>query len=170
MQKVNETRTDNSKLFQKTLEYVLCTPKTERQVRTWLFKKRKRSGDDNCKRTDNITLEFLDVDGIISRLKELGYINDAEYARSFTETKQTKYGKKCIGQKLVQKGVDRNIVDTAVSEISDQTELVHALAQKYMRNKTADQKTLQKLYRFLLSKGFDHDMVSCTTGQFKGDN
>lgn len=157
MQKVNETRTDNSKLFQKTLEYVLCTPKTERQVRTWLFKKRKEG-------------EFLDIDGIISRLKELGYINDAEYARSFTETKQTKYGKKCIGQKLVQKGVDRNIVDIAVSAISDQTELVHALAQKYMRNKTADQKTLQKLYRFLLSKGFDHDMVSCTTGQFKGDN
>lgn len=170
MQKENETRTDNDKLFQKTLEYVLGTPKTERQVKTWLFKKRKKSCDDNCNRTDNVTREFLDIDGITSRLKELGYINDAEYARSFTEAKQTKYGKKCIGQKLAQKGVDRNIVDAAVAEIPNQTELVHTLAQKYMRNKTADQKTLQKLYRFLLSKGFDHDMVGHIAGQFKGDN
>lgn len=147
----------DDKLFQKALEYVLCTQKTERQVRTWLFKKRQEG-------------EFLPVDEIVARLKELGYINDERYAKNFTETKQIKYGKKSIRQRLVQKGVDRQLVDAAVSEIADQTELARTLAERYMHNKQSDQKTLQKLYRFLLSKGFDYDIVSHVTVVFKGDH
>ena len=146
---------DADKLFGKALEYILTTPKTERQVRQWLFKKRKEG-------------EFLDVDSIVGRLKELGYINDAEYARNYTESKQTKYGKRNIQQKLVVKGVARESIDIAVSEITDQSELCRNLAEKYMRNKIADQKTLQKLYRYLLSKGLDYDTISCTVNEFKG--
>jgi len=144
----------DDKLFQKALEYILTASKTERQVRQWLFKKRKEG-------------EFLDVDAIITRLKELGYINDAEYAKNFTETKQTRYGKKSIQQRLMQKGVDRESINIAVSEITDQTELATTLAEKYMRNKNADQKTMQKLYRFLLSKGFDYDTVNYVTNKYK---
>ena len=136
-------------LIQKAIEYVLRAPKTERQVRTWLFKKRKEG-------------EFLDVDGIINKLKELGYINDAEYAQRFAEVKQTKLGMRNIKCKLAVKGITREHIDTL--ETPDQTNLARSLAEKYMRN---DNKTLQKLYRYLLSKGFDYDTVSRVVGELK---
>jgi len=141
-------------VFQKAIEYVLRTPKTERQVRTWLFKKRKDG-------------EYLDIDAIITRLKDLGYINDLEYAVRFAETKQTKLGYRNIKNKLVVKGVAREHIDTL--EAPDQTDLAKTLAEKYMRNKNHDQKTFQKLWRFLLSKGFDYDTINHATEKLKGD-
>ena len=147
--------TNSEALFQKSLEYVLRTPKTERQVRTWLFKKRKEG-------------EFLDIDSIINRLKDLGYINDADYATRFAEAKQTKYGMRNIKAKLTVKGIAREHLDEL--ETPDQTDLARTLAEKYMRNKTADQTTMQKLYRFLLSKGLDYDTVNCVVGELNGRN
>jgi len=154
---------DTDILFQKTLEYILRAPKTERQVRAWLFKKRKEG-------------EFLDVDGIITKLKVLGYINDAEYATRFAEAKQNKLGMRNIKCKLAVKGVAREHIDELATP--DQTDLARSLAEKYMRKYSplerrggseadgvvCDQKTLQKLYRYLLSKGFDCDTVSYVTG------
>jgi len=142
-------------IFQKSLEYVLRAPKTERQVRTWLFGKRKEG-------------EYLDIDAIINRLKERGYINDAEYATRFAEAKQTKYGMRNIKAKLTVKGVAREHLDEL--ETPDQTDLARSLAQKYMRNKTFDQKTIQKLCRFLLSKGFNYDILPPILDEFKGDH
>jgi len=139
-------------LFQKCVEYVLRAPKTERQVRDWLFRKR-------------VDGEFLPVDEIIGRLKERGFINDAEYAVRFAEAKQTKYGMRAIKSKLAGKGVASEHLDSL--ETPDQTELARALAQKYMRSKPADRKTMQKLYRFLLSKGFNYDTISIIAGEFK---
>ena len=145
----------NEVIFQKAIEYVLRAPKTERQVRTWLFKKRKEG-------------EYLDIDAIINKLKDLGYINDAEYAARFAEAKQNKYGMRNIKQKLAIKGIAREHVDTL--ESPDQTELARTLAQKYMRNKELDQKVLQKLYRFLLSKGLSHDTIPPIINELKGGN
>jgi regulatory protein len=144
----------NEPLFQKSIEYVLRSPKTERQVRTWLFKKRKEG-------------EFLDIDAIITKLKDLGYINDLEYATRFAETKQTKLGHRNIKNKLAIKGIAREHIDTL--ETPDQTDLAKTLAEKYMRGKNRDQKTFQKLYRFLLSKGFDYDTINHVTQKLKGD-
>ena len=141
-------------LFQKSLEYVLRTPKTERQVRTWLFGKRKEG-------------EYLDIDAIINKLKELGYINDLEYATRYADAKANKYGMRNIKSKLTQKGVAREHLDEL--ETPDQTDLARTLAQKYMRSKNHDQKTFQKLYRFLLNKGFNYDIISYLVDEIKGD-
>jgi regulatory protein len=139
-------------LYQKAVEYILRAPKTERQVRDWLFRKRPEG-------------EFLPVDEIITRLKEHGYINDADYAVRFAESKQTKYGMRVIKSKLAVKGVAREHLDEI--ETPDQTDLARTLATKYMRNKTCDPKTMQKLFRFLLSKGFNYDIISRIAGEFK---
>lgn len=147
----NVQKDDN--LFQKTLEYVLRAPKTEQQVKQWLFKKRKEG-------------EFLPIDEIINRLKDLGYINDADYAVRFAEAKSTKYGMKTIKAKLMIKGISREYIDEL--ETPDQTDLAHALAEKYMRNKTPSLKTFEKLYRYLLSKGLNYDIIGAVMTGYKG--
>ena len=54
-------------------------------------------------------------------------------------------------------------------EVDDQKQRQTAveLSQKYMKNKTNDFKTLQKLQRFLVYRGFDYDVVSQIIGQYR---
>ena len=111
--------------------------------------------------------EYIPVDAIINKLKDLGYINDADYAVRFAEAKSTKYGMRNIKAKLTVKGVAREHIDELATP--DQTDLARSLAQKYMRNKDFDQKTFQKLYRFLLSKGLNYDIINHILDEFKGD-
>jgi len=127
---------DETKHFNKTLEYVLRSPKTEQQVKQYLYKKQ---------------LETQTINSIITRLKNLNYINDAEYAERYVQSKSTKYGSRVIKQKLQVKGIKCDQIDAG-----DQTELARSLAEKYMRS---GQKNKQQLYRYLLAKGFDYDIV-----------
>jgi len=137
---------DENKYFTKTLEYILKSPKTELQIKQYLYKNQ---------------LEPDAVNRIIAKLKTLNYINDAEYARNFTETKSGKLGSRAIAAKLHGKGIKREILEEFTSEIDpeSQLELALSLAGKYMRNKTHDAKNLAKLYRYLLGKGFENSIV-----------
>ena len=128
-----------SDMFQRTLEYVVKTPKTERQVKDYLFKKGVYSWD---------------AEKIIARLKELNYINDDQYARAFTDAKQSKYSTRVIQIKLRQRGIKSNAVDDAVRDVGDQTELCKQVAEKFMRNKEPNKENFQKLFRHLVGKGF----------------
>jgi len=120
--------------FNKTLEYILKSPKTELQVKQYLYKKQYDQS-------------------ILARLKDLGYINDTQYAENYIQAKSSKYGSRVIKQKLAQKGVKCEV------KINDQSELALTIAQKYMRNKESTRENKAKLHRYLLAKGFDYDIV-----------
>ena len=131
--------------FEKTLDYVLATPKTKRQIQQYLRRKQIDIGESET---------------IINRLMELGYINDASYAELFTTAKSQKIGKGQIKNKLYQRGVSSEIIETQIAKIHDQSDLCNYTAEKYMRNKTLDQKTRNKLYNHLITKGFDRDEIT----------
>jgi regulatory protein len=146
---------EENTLYTKVLTYVLNSPKTERQTRTYLYGK---------------TESPETIANIIARLKEYGYINDADYAARFAEVKQTKLGVKSIHNKLLQKGINRETVERITAEVDDQTELCTTTAEKYMRNKPNDMKTNNKLYRYLISKGFEYDTVGSVMENLKRKN
>lgn len=133
------TVSDENRFFAKALEYLLVSPKTELQVKQYLYKKQ---------------VETNTVNSIIARLKTFNYINDEDYATNFARAKSDKYGKRVIRQKLASKGIRSDDI-----EVGDQSELALTLARKYMRNKERDAKEFSKLYRYLVGKGFDFDMV-----------
>lgn len=130
---------DENKFFTKTLENLLSSPKTEFQIKQYLYRKQ---------------VELNTVNNIVARLKQLNYINDEDYARNFADAKSAKYGKRVIRQKLAAKGIRCDEV-----EVGDQSDLALALARKYMRNKARDAKEFSKLYRYLVGKGFDFVLV-----------
>jgi regulatory protein len=145
---------EENKFFNKALVYLLKSPKTEFQIKQYLYKKQ-------CPQ---------EVSGqVIARLKKLNYINDADYARSYAENKSAKNGAKMIRAKLLQRGIGRDEADAVVQELSadTQTELARTLAQKYMRARAADQKAFSNLYRYLLGKGFDYDTARTAVDMFK---
>ena len=145
---------DENKYFNKALEYLLTSPKTELQIKQYLYKKQ---------------LDPNTITTIITRLKKYNYINDADYAQNFAQTKSTKLGRKNIQAKLMQKGINRDIITESVNEIGDQTDLVRATAEKYMRNKTPSRETFAKLYRYLIGKGFDFDTASAIMDECKSE-
>jgi len=140
---------DENRFFTRALEYLLSSPKTKLQIKQYLYKKQ---------------VEPQVINKIIERLEGLGYIDDANFAKNFIEAKQTKIGKRVIGQKLMQRGVARDVISENVADINkeSQEEVAYNLAIKYMRNKEFNQKELAKLCRYLFGKGFDYDVVSKT--------
>ena len=140
-------------MYAKTLAYILRSPRTEAEIRRYLSRKK----DCSVEMTNRL----------IERLKTMNYINDEAYAKMFKTTKHVKISARQIKQKLRGKGVNDELIEEACADIDNQEELDNSIAEKYMRNKNFDQNNLSKLFRYLISKGFEYDVVSSIVEQYK---
>lgn len=111
------------------------------------------------------------IDSAIKKAEDYGYIDDREFARCFVSSKKNK-SRREIKEALISKGIDKEIIEEALSGISndDERNIASALAEKYMKNKTCDQKTLQNLYAFLMRKGFGGEMISSIVRKYKAED
>ncbi|MGL4761604.1 MAG: recombination regulator RecX [Sarcina sp.] len=103
----------------------------------------------------------------IDFLREYGYINDKNFAGMYIRDRLKTEGKNKIKYALIRKGIDELIIKDALSEFADEdTELDVAIKlakRRYdtMRKRETDKyKLSQKLYRFLVGKGYGFDLVS----------
>ncbi len=105
------------------------------------------------------------IDRAMEKLKNRGYINDEYYCDCLVSSriKVAKYGKRRIAQELYDKGVDREITDDKLKEISDEEEFERAyeLGLKKLKSiKEEDtRKKSGKLSKYLIYRGFDYDTV-----------
>lgn len=100
---------------------------------------------------------------VISEMKNLGYVNDYEYATLFLEHCRTKmWGEKKIIYEMKQKGLDDSVIRTVMSEYEsdDDTEKIkEQIILKYGREDLTDIKVKAKITRFLASRGFDFSLT-----------
>ena len=141
--------------FDSAVNYISKSLKTAKQVRDKLIKKGY--------------LEEI-VNEVIEKLKEYGYLSDEEYAKKFVSTYKEAKGKRLIKAMLKQKGVSDSEIIKAIDVVEDQTENAKKLAEKYLKNKDKDFKSLQKCYNYLLSKGFDYDEAKNALHQFSDES
>ena len=123
---------------------------------------------DRCKKeifTKLNTFELVDDDRnfIVDFLNDEGYINDERYCRSYVKSKLNlkKWGVNKIKISLISKGVDRDIIDTVVSEIDQDSykeELIKLLENKKI-NESDPYKRKAKLIRYAVGKGYSLSMV-----------
>jgi regulatory protein len=130
---------ESQKFYEKVCEYILISPKTERQIRNYLFRKK---------------IYKTDAEQIIQRLKENNFIDDANYAKLYTECKKEKLGINMIKTKLLQNGISGDILETVLDTVGEQNELCMNAVVKYMRKKEKDAKIKMKLFQYLLSRGY----------------
>jgi len=107
------------------------------------------------------------IEAVISRIEELGYIDDMAYAKAFIESrnKNKPKGKQFLCIELQRKGIERTVAREMVELYGGskemETEVVEALADKKLRALTKysekDQQT--KLFSFLMRRGFRMDMI-----------
>ena len=132
--------------FDKALTHLSATRKTEKQIRSFLEGK-----------------GYLPavVDYAVEKLRSYNFLNDGEYAEAYVEFAARKKGGKLIRMELKNKGISDAEIDGALESLDGETELLaaKALLDKYMRGKVADTQTLQKAYRYLMSKGFDYEVA-----------
>lgn len=108
------------------------------------------------------------IESALKKAEDYGYIDDREFAKCFAASKKNK-SRLEIREALINKGIKREIIDEVLSGISNEDErnIASALAEKYMKNKPVDQKTLSNLYAFLARKGFGSEMISSIIRKYR---
>ncbi|MEA4854147.1 MAG: RecX family transcriptional regulator [Christensenella sp.] len=147
-EKLEEIRKQDAQRYavQAAMEYVSYKPRTEKEVRVKLTLK-------------EIAEDATDL--AIEKLKEYGYINDAEYAAAYVAELLPKYGKRVILQKLAQKGVLRETALEATQTVAAPEEQLTKMAEMLRRRYRDDEpyKQKQKIIRSLMAKGFEYDDI-----------
>ena len=125
--------------------------KTEKEVRDKL---QLKGYPDNA---INKSIEFL---------KEYNFVNDINYTKAFIKDKLNSLGSQKIKYTLIQKGISKEILEDELSDINKENEKNVALdlAKKKIiiikKKETDNYKISGKLYRYLLSKGYEYEVVS----------
>jgi regulatory protein len=99
------------------------------------------------------------VEAVIQKLKEQGYLNDAQYATAYSSLRREnqKFGRRRVITDLKTKGVHGDIIETTVAQTYagvDEEQLARDFLARKRLAKPADQKEAAKVFRALLRAGF----------------
>lgn len=98
-------------------------------------------------------------------MKEYNLLNDNNYATMYVKDKSRNIGKKKIKYSLLQKGIDEEIIESELEKINNDEvkAIVYEMALKkykvFSKRENDNYKLTQKLYRFLMGKGYDYDLI-----------
>jgi regulatory protein len=106
------------------------------------------------------------IEEALARLKQERAVDDARVAAAIarSETGLRKRGRRRVAQRIQQAGIAgstaREALDRVFADLDDDALLLSAL-QKRLRGEATipDDRAFQRLYRFLVSQGFEHDRV-----------
>ena len=137
-----QMQSEKQTALDKALTHITVSMKTEKEIRDFLARK-----------------GFLQnvCDYVVDKMKEYGFLDDALYAKQYTEYAGKKKGARLIALELKRRGVDDETARNAVAEIEDGDQAARRVLEKYMRGKELNRDTLRKAYAHLVSKGFDYD-------------
>ena len=169
------------KLYQRTLEWVLIRPRSEKEVRDYLFKKSRNiprghfaTNGERVSEVSHVTTgrdervrgEVSGLsDKVLERLSVRGYLDDRVFAKYYVENRFVKKGisKKRLRMELMKKGVSREIIDEVLDARDDKEELLKMINKK--RAKYDD----EKLIEYLARQGFPYDLAKETVQEYKED-
>ena len=148
------------KLFDASLRFLSYRQRSEKEVKDFLVKKIARV--EYIKFTE--ASQSPVISQIITRLKKQSFLNDEEFANWWVKarTGSQPKGPYVIRMELLRKGVDKEIVEKAISKITNQKEL----GSKVIEKKLVIWKTLtnlelkKKIYEHLARRGFDSKTIN----------
>lgn len=147
----------------KALDYLSYKPRTAQEVR----RKLTRSG-------------FADgvAEQAVARMQDLGYVDDADYARRYAEQRfrSKGHGPRRIAYDLRRRGVARQHIDAALDTLradKDLTSRARALARKRWKRLSREQdpyKRRRKLSRYLQRRGYSFDVIRRITDELEASD
>ncbi len=136
--------------LESALRLLAYRPRSERELRDRLRKKRFRRA---------VIYETL------GRLRELGYVDDAAFAKSWTETRQSLRPRsgRLMAAELRRLGVTKEEAEEATADISDEDAAYRAAAARLRVLRGPEYKVFrERLGRFLTRRGFSYDVARRT--------
>ena len=143
---------EKGKALAKAVKYIGSNLKTEKQLRDYLKKKEYNP---------------TTIDYVIDKLKEYDYLNDENFAKAYILTYSKKYGKLKLKSQLKMKGIKDSVIENLLEDV--QSDSIDLVAKKYMKNKELTYENLQKLMRFLYSRGYEFDDINSCVNRLKGE-
>jgi regulatory protein len=151
-QRRRELETEDQRLtaIETALRLLALSPRSEKDLRDRL----RRRG-----------LRYEAIDAAIVRMSELGYLNDAAFARLYVESRQssTPRSGRALAFELKRKGVDQDLASEAVAEISDADAAYEAAQRRLRALRSLDRPAFtRRLGSFLASRGFSYGVARTT--------
>lgn len=107
------------------------------------------------------------VDTVIERLREYGYLDDAQFAQTYASSRvrQRPVGRQRLQRDLWLKKVDKATADEALDQVFEampETELIERAIEKRvrLRGRPKTRADAKKLFDHLLRQGFAFELVS----------
>jgi len=105
------------------------------------------------------------LEAAVTRVREMGYLDDAAFARFFVETRQasTPRSRRALTFELGRKGVDRELAASSVEEVSDADAAMQAAQRRLRSFSKLDRPAFtRRLGSFLASRGFGYGVTRLT--------
>ena len=143
-------------LINKVYFFLKFRPRTEKEIRDYLYKKIKSK---HWSRDD--------AEKVIEELRSEDLIDDKKFVDWFVRNRTTlkPKGQRMLTRELRQKGISDELIEKYFSEnIVDEESLAFKILEKrWPRYKNlSSQKRFEKAGRFLMSRGFNFDLVKIT--------
>lgn len=103
------------------------------------------------------------IEKVVNELREKGYVNDLDFAVRYSEMRLKKYGWNRVKNELYRKGISKELLPQIESEIDveqDTHELKLMAEKKFksiIKKETETYKIKQKLFSYLVRRGFDFE-------------
>jgi regulatory protein len=161
---VHDLRSD---LFERCINYITYSPRTQSQVRDYIRKYLKKIGVLEL----NIDSENL-IEEIIEKLKEFKYINDYDYAELFVKSriKNKPKSRYFLLSELLSKGIDKELANEVLDSLMpDSLEMLKRVYEKKFRDEPITFEDKKKI-SYLQRKGFLWDDISQFVNSFNKKN
>lgn len=126
---------------------------------------RARSESEVIKRLERETISREEIESITDHLKELGFIDDYKFATWFTNARvnSNRKGLRLIRLELLHFGVDSEIIDQVLGEVSNEDLLEQAKVLLTKKKSTFDKQgnlAKRKAYEYLFRRGYDTKIIA----------
>lgn len=162
-----ENESQYGKLYTRALEYALIRPRSQREVRDYLYRKTRDTMTKTGQIRKGVTVEL--TQRVFDRLLDKGYLDEEKFATFWIENRNLRKGssKRKLQMELMAKGVEKSIIEQALgfTERSDQEEIQKIIAKKARRYDNE-----QKLMTYLVRQGFFYDDVKQAIAENREDN
>lgn len=103
------------------------------------------------------------IEDAVSYVKGFHYLDDARYAENYVRSQKNRKSRGSMRMELQGKGIEKELIEQAIEKECRQED-EHELIQKWIEKKhysgeTADLKEKQRMYRFLMRKGFQSEDI-----------
>ena len=109
------------------------------------------------------------IDAVILRLKELAYLDDAEFARTKAREKARRYGPRRVSVELRKSGVGetlaREVVEEEFAGRSELGEARSAAARRY--NERGSDAEARRVYGFLVRRGYSAEVCAQVAREYR---